>query len=151
MLFSVCALHTSCGAGMGHLPTTAHPTSPSHHPDRHARGSSCSLSPGLTSLVLWRHLASMSYLSSSTTSTWACRSLHRSWGSRTGRQERGSGVGGEPLSLRPPFAASKPGALSPRLSPSPAGRAVPWEDAAGPFSLRFWATGSSTHNPCFPS
>lgn len=61
--------------------------------------------PSLTSLVLCRHLASMSYLSSSTTSTLACRSRHRSWG--TNRREEA------PLSLQPPGPCLGPGPVPP--------------------------------------
>ena len=78
-------------------PHSPHPPSPS----------SCT---PLTSLVLCRHLASMSYRSSSTTSTLACRSRHRSWGNReSGRETRNAQPPDPfpPLSLGP-LATSHP-------------------------------------------
>lgn len=75
----------------------------------------------LTSLVLCRHLASMSYRSSSTTSTLACRSRHRSWGSReSGRETRSA----QPLDPFPPVS----------LGPLATSHPQP-EGAVGPLTL----------------
>lgn len=76
-------LHRGTGTTLVPHPSSAWPRT---HPQR---GQSCHwegvcrrdqpvLPP--TSRVLWLHFASMSYLSSSTISTFSCSSLHRSWG-----------------------------------------------------------------------
>lgn len=97
----VCALHL-CGCPLSAVCSPMGPecsaTWPPPRPCRRSGpGPSCGISapnprPWLTSLVLCRHLASMSYLSSSTISTLVCRSRHRSWG---------TGMGVQPPSLPP--------------------------------------------------
>lgn len=98
----------------GHFPDPAEGGGPG--PQRpHPRPASPA-SSGLTSLVLWRHLASMSYLSSSTTSTLACSSRHRSWGSRTRQAGMEKRVGSPPACSLPflPPESRAPGPLPSR-------------------------------------
>lgn len=102
----------------GHFPDPAEGGGPG--PQRpHPRPASPA-SSGLTSLVLWRHLASMSYLSSSTTSTLACSSRHRSWGSRTRQAGMEKRVGSPPACSLPflPPESRTPGPLPSREEPT---------------------------------
>lgn len=91
----------------------------------------------LTSLVLWRHLASMSYLSSSTTATLVCRSRHRSWGSKVHQagQKRGQRSHRDPSF---PFLPPRPVPLQ----DLPSGK-----ELIHPFPLRFQAADSSLRKP----